>query len=314
MKRSLFAALAGCAVLVAGCSGSGGVEDAPASDSSFAGPAVASAPDAGRLAPEQAPGAVERKEVVTGQIFVTADDPIAAARDAVALVEDAGGRVDNRTENPSTDNAAASSSLIARIPVDDLTATVDRISALGKVTGVSIGRDDVTMQYQDLDARIAALQSSVDRLRALIAQASNTADLIEAESALSSRQGELDSLMSQRNYLADQVQLSTITVQFDTDDVTPSPGPDSFTEGLVAGWHSLLRAVQDGIVGLGRAIPWVGALAIGAAVVYPVIRLVRSRTASHPKPAPTPAQATAPAEAEPENDNPDADRGQSARL
>lgn len=257
---------------------------------------------------------MERKEVVTGQIFVTADDPIAAARDAVALVEDAGGRVDNRTENPSTDNAAASSSLIARIPVDDLTATVDRISALGKVTGVSIGRDDVTMQYQDLDARIAALQSSVDRLRALIAQASNTADLIEAESALSSRQGELDSLMSQRNYLADQVQLSTITVQFDTDDVTPSPGPDSFTEGLVAGWHSLLRAVQDGIVGLGRAIPWVGALAIGAAVVYPVIRLVRSRTASHPKPAPTPAQATAPAEAEPENDNPDADRGQSARL
>ena len=281
MKRSLIAALAGSLVLLAGCGGSDGGSSggaqAPAVDSPMSAPGAAFAPEADSVT-RQAPQPADRKEVVTGQIFVTASDPVEAARRAVEVVEDAGGRIDNRTENPATDNTPASSSLTARIPAAELTATVDSIEALGKVTSVSISRDDVTMQYQDLDARIGALQASVDRLRALIAGAGNTADLIEAESALSSRQGELDSLTSQKNYLADQVELSTITVQFSTDDVTPSPGPDNFVDGLIAGWHSLVDALQDGVVALGRAIPWLGALFVGAGLVYAVVRVVGSRT------------------------------------
>ncbi|MFC8181793.1 DUF4349 domain-containing protein [Rhodococcus sp. NPDC057297] len=277
MKRSLVVVLAGALVVLAGCSGSSdGPAGPPAADSSFTSPGVALAPDSGGAVREQAPSPVERKEVVTGQIFVTADDPVDAARDAVSVVESAGGRIDNRTENPATENSTASSSITARIPAAELTVTVDEISALGKVTSVSITRDDVTMQYQDLDARIAALGASVDRLRALIAGATNTADLIEAESALSSRQGELDGLVSQRSYLADQVELSTITVQFSTDDVTPSPGPDNFLDGLISGWNSLIDAIGDGIVAVGRAIPWLGALAVGAGIVYALVRTVRA--------------------------------------
>lgn len=295
MKRSVPAVLVCFLCLVVGCSGSGGGTAEPAFDSSLSSPGAALAPDAGVASRDQAPVPSERKEVVTGQLFVTAADPVQAARDAVTAVEEAGGRVDNRTENPATDNTTASSSITARIPAADLTDTVDRIQALGKVTSVSITRDDVTMQYQDLDARIVALSASVDRLRALIAGAANTADLIEAESALSSRQGELDSLTSQKNYLADQVELSTITVQFSTDDVTPSPGPDNFLDGLVAGWHSLLNAMSDGVVALGRAIPWLGALAIAAALVYGAIRLVGKK--------PSPAQPEPGKEPEPESES-----------
>ncbi|WP_072807177.1 DUF4349 domain-containing protein [Rhodococcoides yunnanense] len=282
MRRSLIAALVGSFILLTGCSGSGSDAGSSAPDSSFSEPGVALAPESGFQSRDQAPVPAERKEVVTGQVYITSDDPIEAARDAVSAVEAVGGRVDNRSENPETDNLTASSSITARIPADELTGTLARIEDLGKVTSVSITRDDVTMQYQDLDARIAALQASVDRLKALIAGANNTADLIEAETALSSRQGELDSLTSQKNYLADQVDLSTITVQFSTDDVTPSPGPDSFWDGLVAGWHSLLDAMHDGVVGLGRAIPWIGALGVGAAVVYLIVRLTRRSRSTEP--------------------------------
>ncbi|SNT53033.1 DUF4349 domain-containing protein [Rhodococcoides kyotonense] len=284
MKRSLVAALVGSFVLLAGCSGSGGGAGAPAPEESYSTPGVALAPESGTATRDQALAPTERKEVVTGQVYITAVDPIEAARDATSVVEEVGGRVDTRSENPETDNSTASSSITARIPADELTSTVDRIEQLGKVTSVSISRDDVTMQYQDLDARIAALQASVDRLKALIAGATNTADLIEAESALSSRQGELDSLTSQRNYLADQVDLSTITIQFTTDDATPSPGPDSFWDGLVAGWHSLVDALGDGVVALGRAIPWLGALAVAAGVVYAVVRVVRRKPTVEQKP------------------------------
>ena len=287
MKRCLFAALAGSFLVLAGCSGNdgssgfdGGSEigrSMPPADSSMAAPALAPGQESGSPFRDQAQPAAERKEVVTGNLFVTTPDPIQASRDAAALVEQAGGRVDNRTENAETDYSAASSSLTARIPAEDLTGTVDRISALGEVTSINLTRDDVTMQYRDLDARTAALQASVDRLRALIAEATNTADLIEAESALSSRQGELDSLVSQRNYLADQVELSTITVQFDTDEATPVRGPDNFFDGVVAGWNSLIDAVQDGVVNLGRAIQWLGALTIGAGIVYGLVRVIRRK-------------------------------------
>ncbi|MFM8893961.1 MAG: DUF4349 domain-containing protein, partial [Actinomycetales bacterium] len=52
--------------------------------------------------------------------------------------------------------------------------------------------------------------SSITRLQTLIDQATTTADLIEAEVALSDRQAELDSLRAQRAYLADQVGMSTL--------------------------------------------------------------------------------------------------------
>lgn len=236
------------------------------------------APEGGAVARDQAPTAVDRREVVTGQVFITTPDPIGASRDAATLVEGGGGRVDNRTENAETDFSTASSSLTARIPADDLDGVVDSISALGEVTSIGISRDDVTMQYRDLDARAAALQSSVDRLRSLIAGATSTADLIEAESALSTRQGELDSLTSQRDYLAEQVELSTITIQFDTVDATPSPGPDNFVDGIVAGWHSLVAAGKAAVIGLGRAIPWLGVLVVAAGLVYAAIRGVARRS------------------------------------
>lgn len=278
------AVVAGAILVSAGCGGGGGPESAGdlPSASSFTEPGPSAGPEAGVALRDQAPpssdrGAAERKEVVTGQVFVTTSNPIEAARDAADLVEQAGGRIDNRTENAETDYAAASSMLTARIPAEDLTETVEKISELGEVTNTTITRDDVTMQYEDLDARIAALESSVRRLQALIADATTTADLIEAESALSTRQGELDSLIAQRDYLADQVELSTITVQFDTEDSAPDLGPDNFVDGVVAGWHSLVDAAAAGVVGLGRAIPWLGALAVGAAIVYGVLRIVRRR-------------------------------------
>lgn len=46
------------------------------------------------------------------------------------------------------------------------------------------------------------------------AAASNTADLVEVESAQSSRQGELDRSVSQKNYLAYRIDLSTLTISF----------------------------------------------------------------------------------------------------
>ena len=98
-----------------------------------------------------------------------------------------------------------------RIPSANLDATLADLKRLGTVETATLNATDVTAQSKDIDGRITALQTSVDRLLALMAKATTTADLITIESTLSDRQGQLDSLRAQQKALADQVAMSTIT-------------------------------------------------------------------------------------------------------
>ncbi len=99
-------------------------------------------------AKDQAP--TDRQEIITGQVALTADDPVAVGRQIVDKVDDLGGRVDQLTEQPGSDDQDASSSLTIRVPADSLTRTLDDLRELGKVTSVSVTKSDVTMQSQDL--------------------------------------------------------------------------------------------------------------------------------------------------------------------
>lgn len=272
MRRPLVILLA--LLFLAGCAGGG---EGPG-DGSAAAPPQPSLSDGTR---ESAPADAQptaRKEIVTGYLVLRADDPIAAGRQVVTLVEAAGGRVDSVTEQPGT-----SSVLTVRVPADRLTGTIEDIRGLGEVTSLTTTREDVTLQYTDLEARIAALQSSVDRLRALMASAANTADLIEAENALAQRQSELDGLVAQQRYLADQIELSTLTVDISAE---RRADRDSFWDGVLAGWDALRSALAGSVVALGVALPWVGFLAVCAAVVYVIVRLLARR--GKPEPVPNP--------------------------
>jgi hypothetical protein len=219
--------------------------------------------------------AATRKEVITGSIDITAGDPVGTAGRITDQVRDVGGRVDSRTEQPGTGDTDPSATLTVRVPADKTDKFIDGLGGIGRVTRVSTNRADVTMQWEDLDAKIKALQSSVDRLRALIAGATNTADLIAAEGALSSRQGELDSLTAQKRRLDDQVSLSALTIDITTENKKSEAGPSNFWDGIVSGWHSLVDWLKDAIVFSGKAIPWLGFIVVIGAVVWGIVRAVR---------------------------------------
>ena len=224
-------------------------------------------PDLEVAAPE------DRSVITTGFVSITVEDPIESASSAVDIVSAAGGRVDSRTETPGTDTQDASATLVLRIPADELDRVVGELRELGEVNSVSLNASDVTQQQQDLDARITALSASVDRLLALLADADTTADLIAIESELSSRQAELDSLTQQRDWLADQVDYSTITLDLLSEGVAPEPEPGDFWSGLVAGWNALLAFLSWIAVAAGVLLPWLGALLVIAAIVAGIVIL-----------------------------------------
>jgi predicted small secreted protein len=219
--------------------------------------------------------AVERSQIITGDVYLTVDAPLEAADQVQAIVESAGGRVDSRSEYTDWQTELPSAYLWVRIPVDALDDTLASIEALGVLESKSLNNSDVTLQVVDLDARIGVLESSIQKLRDLQDQAATTAELIEVETALSERQAELDSLNSQRNYLTDQVQYASIGVQLSSPDVAPEREPGGFLDGIISGWNAMIAFFAGTIVFFGFIVPWVGLLAAVAIVVWIVVAVRR---------------------------------------
>ena len=280
-------ALAGCSVggassqsdTDAGYSQSQSVEESAASDSA---------------ADNSAAGALEstREVITTGYATITVESPADAASDAARIVETAGGRVDARTEYAPTDGDAGSASLTLRVPSAKLNATIETLKELGEVEEISLSTEDVTTEVQDLDARITALRSSVNRLTDLLATAKDTKVLIELETAITERQGDLESMEAQQRYYADQVSMSTIDLRFVSEADAPIDTPDTFVSGLGTGWDSFVAFISGLLVVVGVLIPWLIFVGVLALVLWFFIRRAIRRSSARSATAPaTPAVA-----------------------
>lgn len=219
----------------------------------------------------------DRSVISTGSMLMAVDAPLETADAVTKVVDDAGGRVDSRTETEATDFAGAEAWMTLRIPSDDLEATLDSVGELGDVIEVSVTRDDVTTQVLSVDAQIRALESSVARLETLLSNATVMSDLIELESALTTRQAERDSLKAQQAYLDDQIALSTISLTLREKAQTPAGIPTTFVDGFLTGLQALTWLVSVVVVVIGFALPWVVVAAIIAAIVFGIVRFARRR-------------------------------------
>ena len=304
MKRTLGAtAIVLAALLLAGCSSAGSNSTTDLESGGFVGQP---APGAIEGTAEGAVGdttsdtlAANRDVITTGSVSLTVKDPIKAAQDAVTITEQANGRVDSRTENPGTDSGIQnpipydgmtypiqpgpmpSAFLTLRIPSDELDRTLTELKKLGTVNYVSFTASDVSQQTQDLDARITSLGASVDRLLSLMSQATNTTDLIAIEGVLSARQSELEGLKSQRDYLSDQIDYSTLNLEMYGEGLIAPGSPDDFWTGVIAGWNALLATLGGALVVFGVALPWLIVLgAVGVIVLLIIWLSTRKRKAA----------------------------------
>jgi hypothetical protein len=297
---STIPALALTALLLSGCAAAGSQESASTSDrmpglgapESLESEAVSGSSD-GDLASQA--GDDNRAVITSGYLYLTVEAPSEAATDAVAIVEAAGGRIDGRQEfAPRTfgdAKDAGGAELLLRIPADRLTATLEKLKALGELAELQLSSTDVTREVQDIDARATALRSSITRLLALQDAADTVEDLINLESAISQRQAELESLESQQRYYADQVGLSTLTLTLGSLEVAPVDEPDTFLSGLLTGWQALVAFVSGLLVVLGVLLPWLVVFGLFGLVVLVIVRVAVRRGHSH-------AQQAAPSDAD----------------
>jgi Domain of unknown function (DUF4349) len=202
------------------------------------------------------------------------DDPAATARKIRTAAAAAGGTVADETSSDS------GSHLSLRIPTAKLDTVIDELAALGHVTTRSGSTVDVTEDAVDLDARVASQRASVERVRALLAQAKSIGDVVSIESELTRREADLDSLTNRLTALRGQVALATLTVDVGHGAaIAPPPAPGGFLGGLAAGWDGL-RALGAGVGAVaGFVLPFLPVLALLGAIAWFGRRLVRARHA-----------------------------------
>jgi hypothetical protein len=163
--------------------------------------------------------------------------------------------------------------------VSKLDAVMRELKTLGSVQTAETRSEDVTSQRVDMDARIKALQTSVDRLLAIMRDAKDPEALISAENALSQRQADLDSLRAQRDALGDRIEYSTVDVTFVAETIG-GPAPKEY-QGFVGqierGWDALVSVAGSLVLLFGLVLPWLAVLVVAGGIGYAVIRLLRAR-------------------------------------
>jgi len=167
--------------------------------------------------------AVGRQIISTGEVVIESADVAKATADVERVVFANGGAIwgqDTRTD-PSPQTV-----FTIRVPPADFARVLDAISELqgASLVSQSVTTDDVTETVVDLDARITASESSVERVQTLLDAARDLNTVFTLEEELAARQAQLERLRGQRKTIGDQIALATITltiIELDPDRLTP---------------------------------------------------------------------------------------------
>lgn len=222
------------------------------------------------------PAALEREVITTAEITVRSSDVSRDAERASQLVTTAGGQISGDVRGGVAERQTAD--LVLRVPPADVDDVLAGLADLGEELSRSVRSEDVTTVVADVDSRVASLQASLDRLRGLIADASDITDLVTLERELAGRETELESLQAQQRALNDQVALATVTLHLLAEQAEePGDEPAGFLSGLAGGWDAFVTVGVTLLTLLGAALPFLATAAVLAGVA---LFIRRRRTAA----------------------------------
>lgn len=133
-----------------------------------------------------------------------------AVTEATAMAERQGGFVEQKS-----DHGEESASLTLRVPANSFKAAMSALETLGTVTYRNIEGEDITEQYIDVEARLKNKIVLRDRLKELLAKATEVKDLLSIETELNRVQADLDSMEGRIKSLRGQVEYATVRLSLD---------------------------------------------------------------------------------------------------
>ena len=223
----------------------------------------------------------DRSVILTANIAMRTKDPWATSDRAQAIATALGGDVLMLNQSGTADSRTASVTM--RVPSARFNDAINQLKQLdGEVTSSTVSGQDVTDQFVDLQARLAAKQSEEQRYLALIARANTIDEILKIDASLSNVRTQVEQLTGQINSIRQRTEFSTIVLAVSPAVVLPGEEPTSgwdpaktFTRALAA-LGAMLRVFADFGIWL-LVFGWIPLLAL--ALVFVATR-ARSRPAA----------------------------------
>lgn len=207
----------------------------------------------------------ERLIIREGQMNIVVENTEDSLRTIASLAAAKDGWVVSSEVFQSGD--AKSGNITIRIPAEEFDATVEEIRDMAfEVTSETTNSQDVTEEFVDLEARVANLEATADRVRSFLDEARNVEDALAVNAELSRLESEIESLKARMNFLSESAAFSRLTV-FITPDVLSQPIE-------VGGWRpegvalSALEALISVLQGIASALIWGVILCVPLAIIF----------------------------------------------
>lgn len=195
----------------------------------------------------------EKLIIREGQMNIVVDNTDESLKAIATLAEAKNGWVVD--SNISQSGNARSGSITIRIPAEEFDNTVEEVRDLAlEVTSETTNSEDVTEEFVDLQARVANLEATADRVRSFLDEARNVEEALAVNAELSRLEGEIESLKARTKFLSESAAFSRLTI-FITPDVLSQPIE-------VGGWRpegvalSAIEALISVLQGIGTAAIW----------------------------------------------------------
>lgn len=196
------------------------------------------------------------------------NDTISRATDAVTRHR--GIYVSASTSVP--DDGPANGQVTYRVPVDAFEATLRELKGLGTYRGEQSSTEDVTDQYVDLSAQLAAWRAQERVYLRLLDRAKSISDVISVQNQLEQVQSNINRLQGQVDFLRDQSSYSTIQLDLS------EPGAGARTKPAGRFARAWATAV-DGLGAMGAAalvvLVWLLPLGALALLLWLALRAAR---------------------------------------
>lgn len=177
--------------------------------------------------------------------------------------------------------------LVVRVPETSMQEAMDGIATFGTELSRWSTETEVEAALVDLESRLATQTASVERVRALLGEASSLSDVVQLESELSRREADLESVKAQQEALADRAAMATVTAVLQTPQAVDEEDGDGFLAGLAAGFDALEASTVTLLTIVGALLPFaIVAVLVGLPLV------VWRRRSRRTRPVPPPAAAS----------------------
>ncbi len=138
---------------------------------------------------------------------------------------------------------------------DNIAADADK--AGGRVTSNNVNTEDLTAYIVDLDARLEAKLALRERIKNLLeTRDGDLSDVLAAERALADVQGEIDSMTAQRAAARARVDMSALTISYESDPETSTGVLKPLSEAFKDFFRTSVASLASAVNFVARAWPF----------------------------------------------------------